>query len=295
MRKTGLISCWFFMLILLLPMNGSFAVGSVYEPSLTPHRMTLFSSGEKLCTVPDGMLVEYKGQIYVDLERFYLMMGYEVFWYPESEYILFKSYNHRVLYMANTSVFNEYGSFFAKSEEPASRGEGPEKIGADLPLGSPLLLSKGRFYAALPDVLKVFGFRYSLQQYGTIEMGNIDRLRGYHTTRSEVKNFARILYYETRDSSIFKKTAVGGVIMNRVNSPDWPNTVDDVIFAPYQFPPVHYSGFQTLEPEDVQYEGAVRSLNGENTAPGCFFFNLAPFPGKETDFYQLIEGDYFYY
>lgn len=253
------------------------------------HRMTLFSDGSELNTVPEGMLLEKDGILYVDAIRYFELFGYDYRAYPDSDMILFHQFNHRVLFMTASNWMNEVGSFFVKSQPNRD-----DVIGTNIPMQYPAVWHNDRYYVSLDDLMPIFGMKYDEGNYGILEIPSLEGLGGYRTSVEEVRDFARIIYYETRDSSMLKKTAVGGVVMNRVYSHVWPNTVHDVIYAPNQFTPVTYTEFSTLEPPAVQYEGAVRSLNGENTAPGCFFFNLAPFKGKEADFYQLIEGDYFY-
>ncbi len=177
-------------------------------------------------------------------------------------------------------------------------------FGEDKNLHYRVYFENNRVYVSLDDAERVFGsLSYSFDKYGVIQLSEqafnnlalFSDVPRYQTTEAEVKDFARLLYYETRSSSLHKKLAVGGVVMNRVHSSRFPNTITGVIYAHNQFPPAYYPTFSTLEPDPMHYEGAVRSINGENAAPNCLFFNLVPFAGKEADFYQLIEGDYFYY
>lgn len=282
------------VLLSLIAGSLSFPVFSQDKQDFEIHRMTLLSNGDQLNTVPEGMLLERDGRLYIDIAKFSVLFGYKSRVYADSEMILIHQYNHRVLFIANQKWINEVGSFYIK-DGAGSHYDPTEIIGLNRELSAETELRNGAYYVLLEDMQTIFPFLYESDLYGTIEVPNLEGVGGYRTSRGEVRDFARIIYYETRDSSMYKKTAVGGVIMNRVNSSAWPNTVRDVIFARHQFPPAYYSEFSTLEPPAVQYEGAVRSLNGENNAPGCFFFNLAPFVGKEADFYKMIEGDYFYH
>ncbi len=106
---------------------------------------------------------------------------------------------------------------------------------------------------------------------------------------------ARIIDIEAGGDSLYKKLAVAGVVMNRVNSANFPNSVYDVIKAKGQFPPAYYSYFDTFTPDEASYAAAVRALSGENVIEDCLYFNLKPFRWKpQEDFYKEIEGDYFY-
>ncbi len=106
---------------------------------------------------------------------------------------------------------------------------------------------------------------------------------------------ARIINLEARGNSLYKRLAIGGVVMNRVNSPNFPNTVYDVIKAKGQFPPAYYKDFDTMVPLQSSMTAAIHAFNGENVIEDCLYFNLKPFSWKsKADYYGEIEGDYFY-
>ncbi len=56
---------------------------------------------------------------------------------------------------------------------------------------------------------------------------------------------------------------VGEVIMNRVASPEFPNTISEVIFEPGQYEGVNSRQFKTLVPTEKCVNAAVRLLQGE--------------------------------
>ncbi len=278
-----------------------FATGLLYAEEVSPHNGTLFGYEDELAAVPRGTLAEIGGAVYADAELFYGIFGYKHRYYHDSKMLLVWNYNHKILYIGGQQLFREVESVFVKGDAQRSKQQSQEQpqqgLGEDKTLTAAAVFRGGRMYIPLSDVLKTLNLEYDFENYGIIYLPNrelLAALPGYHTTKSEVLNFARIIYYETRDGSLYKKIAVAGVIMNRVNSDRFPNTVNDVIFAKNQFPPAYYTGFATLEPAQIHFEGAVRGINGENNAPGCFFFNYLPFYGKEADFYKIIEGDYFY-
>ncbi|MBS7527795.1 cell wall hydrolase [Fusibacter paucivorans] len=105
---------------------------------------------------------------------------------------------------------------------------------------------------------------------------------------------ARIVDVETGDATVFKRMAVANVVLNRVKSERFPNTIYEVIFQSGQFPPSKRDSFPTLTPKANSMIAAKRALEGENNIETCLFFNNRPFSSKSDDFYQLIEGDYFY-
>ncbi len=106
---------------------------------------------------------------------------------------------------------------------------------------------------------------------------------------------ARIISLEARGNSLYKHLAVASVVMNRVKSEKFPNTVYDVIKAKGQFPPAYYKNFDDIKPNAVALTAAIHAVNGENVIEDCLYFNLKPFKWKpKEDFYKEIEGDYFY-
>ncbi len=112
---------------------------------------------------------------------------------------------------------------------------------------------------------------------------------------AEVMWLARIINLEARGNSLYKRVAIGNVVMNRVKSSNFPNTVYDVIKAKGQFPPAYYDNFDTMMPSEASWAAAVHAFNGENVVEDCLYFNLKPFSWKpQSDYYGEIEGDYFY-
>jgi N-acetylmuramoyl-L-alanine amidase len=86
---------------------------------------------------------------------------------------------------------------------------------------------------------------------------------------------SRIISAEARGESFIGKIAVGGVIMNRVASPEFPNTVYDVIFDRrygVQFTPA-YSGAIYNTPSEECVIAAKIALDGGNTAGDSLYFS----------------------
>lgn len=85
---------------------------------------------------------------------------------------------------------------------------------------------------------------------------------------------ARIIHAESAGEPMTGKIAVGTVVMNRVDSSMYPNTIYDVIFdRKYgtQFTPVA-SGTIYNDPSEDCIEAARRVLNGERTDSRILFF-----------------------
>ncbi len=94
-------------------------------------------------------------------------------------------------------------------------------------------------------------------------------------SRDDLMLLARIIYAEARGESFTGQVAVGAVILNRVASPYFPNTIREVIMqnSPYvhQFTPVA-DGSINLEPDEVAINAALQALLGKDPTNGALFF-----------------------
>ncbi|WP_295736519.1 cell wall hydrolase [uncultured Oscillibacter sp.] len=85
---------------------------------------------------------------------------------------------------------------------------------------------------------------------------------------------ARIIHAESGGEALEGQIAVGNVVLNRVSSEDFPDSVPGVIFDDengVQFEPVS-NGSVTKEPTELSREAARRALAGENTAGDALYF-----------------------
>ena len=67
------------------------------------------------------------------------------------------------------------------------------------------------------------------------------------------------------------QVAVGAVILNRVKSPSFPNTISGVIYQPWAFTAVN-DGQINLEPNNTAYQAARDALNGWDPTYGSLFY-----------------------
>lgn len=81
---------------------------------------------------------------------------------------------------------------------------------------------------------------------------------------------ARVITHESGNQPLEGKMAVGNVILNRVNSSRFPNTVSEVIYSPNQFP-----GATSITPNEESILAARLTLEGANVVPGAYYFNGA--------------------
>lgn len=82
---------------------------------------------------------------------------------------------------------------------------------------------------------------------------------------------SQIINAESGNQSLIGKIAVGNVVLNRVNSPMFPNSVYNVVFQSNQFTPVA-NGTIYLEPNEESVIAAKLCLDGANTAGTSLYF-----------------------
>ena len=90
-------------------------------------------------------------------------------------------------------------------------------------------------------------------------------------TSSDLYLMAKAIYAEGRGESYTGQVAIGAVIMNRVKSPQFPNTVAGVIYQKGAFTAVD-DGQINLEPNETAYNAARDAMNGWDPTYGCLYY-----------------------
>lgn len=95
-------------------------------------------------------------------------------------------------------------------------------------------------------------------------------------SKSELDMLAAIIQCEAEGESYKGKVAVGAVVLNRVRSSKFPNTIAGVIKQKGQFSPVASGRFARVLSKGANeecYRAAKDALNGSNPIGKCLFFN----------------------
>ncbi|HAS72790.1 MAG TPA: hypothetical protein DCS67_01440 [Clostridiales bacterium UBA8960] len=231
----------------------------------------------------DGLVLVESGVLYGLVSEFANNVGIEVKWLENAK-------------LAVLMIGEDYVSFGMETNQLIINNRKYE-------MANHTIVRNGRIYAPI-DVLfehldiehewneklvhvELYNERLKIEQKSVIKV--------YPYTEEELLWLARIIEVEARGKSINARTAVGNVVMNRVASPRFPNTVFEVIYQRGQFPPAHRSTFASSVPTEESVIAAKRAFLGVQIAKDCLFFNYIPFKTKSDDFYKLIEGNYFYY
>lgn len=93
------------------------------------------------------------------------------------------------------------------------------------------------------------------------------------TSNSDLNLLTRIVYAEARGEVYAGQVAIAAVVLNRVKSSSFPNTVSGVIYQPGAFTAVS-DGQINLTPNDTARKAAQDALNGwDPTYGSIYYFN----------------------
>lgn len=102
---------------------------------------------------------------------------------------------------------------------------------------------------------------------------------GVQLTAQEVEWLAQMIHAEARGEPYLGQVAVGAVIINRMLSPQFPNSLRGVLFQRNAFQPIQNGSFY-MTPNESARKAALEALNGHDPTGGAlFFFN----PRQSTD------------
>ncbi len=88
---------------------------------------------------------------------------------------------------------------------------------------------------------------------------------------SDVYLLAKAIYAEARGESYTGQVAVGAVILNRVESSSFPNTISGVVYQPYAFTAV-IDGQINLAPNETAKRAARDAINGWDPSCGALYY-----------------------
>ena len=106
---------------------------------------------------------------------------------------------------------------------------------------------------------------------------------------SDLDLLAALIYCEAGNQSMEGKVAVGQVVMNRVASASFANSIHDVIYESGQFTPAYsgqLAGVIGSAPSDC-YDAALAAMNGEGTVGGALYFNTGSGKGTKIGAHQF--------
>ncbi len=90
-------------------------------------------------------------------------------------------------------------------------------------------------------------------------------------SRDDITLLARTVYSEARGEPYTGQVAVASVVLNRLEHPDFPNTIRGVIFEPLAFTAVADGQFW-LNPSQTAYSAVNDALNGWDPSNGALYY-----------------------
>lgn len=111
--------------------------------------------------------------------------------------------------------------------------------------------------------------------------------RRVNTSKEDMDLLARAVYSEARGETYEGQVAIAAVVINRVLSPLFPNTVSGVIYQPWQFTAVHDGQFW-LQPNQRAYQAAEAALDGWDPTGGALFYYNPRTASSTWVFYRKV-------
>ena len=110
------------------------------------------------------------------------------------------------------------------------------------------------------------------------------------TSSDDASLLAAIIYCEAGNQSYEGMVAVGAVVMNRVYSSSFPNSISEVIYQSGQFTPASSGVLASALANGVPstcYDAAVAAMNGENPVGSALYFNTGSGKGIKIGAHQF--------
>ena len=133
-------------------------------------------------------------------------------------------------------------------------------------------------YINIEEVTALTMEEYQEQQAATASSASVTAGSG------ELNLLAAIIECEAGGESHTGKVAVGAVIMNRVRSGQFPNSITEVVYQSGQFSPVASGRLAAVLSRGARsdcFQAAQEALNGSNPIGGALYFNSGSGRGQQ--------------
>ena len=136
----------------------------------------------------------------------------------------------------------------------------------------------GIFGAKTKEAVKYFQRKNGLVADGIVGNKTLSALGMKSQTSSssgysdaDINLLARLIYGEARGESYVGQVAVGAVVLNRIKSASFPNTMSGVIYQRYAFTAVD-DGQINLSPNATAKKAALDAINGWDPSYGALYY-----------------------
>ncbi|UKS26498.1 spore cortex-lytic enzyme [Paenibacillus sp. HWE-109] len=131
----------------------------------------------------------------------------------------------------------------------------------------------GKYGPVTAAAVRNFQYNYGLTVDGLVGANTWQSLRKYSVNQEDLDVLARVVYSEARGESYEGQVAVAAVVMNRLKSSQYANTIEGIVFAPGAFTAVS-DGQYWLTPDSTAYKAAQDAVRGWDPTKGAtYYFN----------------------
>lgn len=137
---------------------------------------------------------------------------------------------------------------------------------------------EGSFIVPMDAVAKIFTLSVSWnEELGAYDLGTANeqilQSGDEYYNEDDIYWMSRIITWESGNQPVAGQIGVGNVILNRMGSSRFPDTLKDVIFQPGQFNPAQ-NGVIYRDPYDISVVCAKLVYEGYNTVGDALFFQV---------------------
>jgi N-acetylmuramoyl-L-alanine amidase len=130
-----------------------------------------------------------------------------------------------------------------------------------------------KYSATTKIAVQRFQKHYGLRSDGIAGPRTWSKLKRLSVNKKELSMLARVIYAEARGEGYKGQIAVGAVVLNRLQSPKFPNTVKGVIMERNAFSAVK-DGQYWLIPNQTAFKAAKAAVKGSDpTGNALFYYN----------------------
>jgi N-acetylmuramoyl-L-alanine amidase len=142
----------------------------------------------------------------------------------------------------------------------------------------------GKFGAGTKKAVMRFQKNAAIVQNGIAGPTTLHALHKVTVSRKELGMLARVVYAEAGGEPFNGQIAVAAVVLNRVDSLDFPDSIEKVIFAPGAFTTVAGGQYWKL-PGAESFKAAIQAAKGIDPSNGGLYFSSAP---EHNEWFQSL-------
>jgi len=129
----------------------------------------------------------------------------------------------------------------------------------------------GQFGYQTLSAVKKFQTNFGLSNDGIVGYNTWRVLKKKSLSKNEFDLLTKLVYSEARGESYKGQVAVAAVVLNRIDSPQFPNTVRSVIFEEGAFTAVNDGQFW-LTPNETARNAALEAIRGWDPSYGALYY-----------------------